>query len=233
MHLPDVNASSGTFATYSTHFDAAAEGWADAETLTDEQRSTIDAAKALLATPALTLAKASAAAVAAEKEVTKLRTSFGIRDIILDKRVMGASDGLLNGPAQRNRKSAVFLSVFQEGNAGEITEANIREEPDMADRLCKRLAGVPDFEGKTRVVAELSEAVVKSLAIRKNLIAAEATADDLGDAELQARLAMRTALEQVYGMLRSAFPGKRKLVESFFPKKERPRKNVEATQKGG
>ncbi|MDI1434411.1 hypothetical protein, partial [Polyangium sorediatum] len=45
-----------------------------------------------------------------------------------------------------------------------------------------------------------------------------------GDAEIQARLAVRVALEKAYGMLRAAFPGQRKLVESFFLRRERSAK---------
>jgi hypothetical protein len=38
---------------------------------------------------------------------------------------------------------------------------------------------------------------------------------------MAARLGVRRALEQAYGMLRAAFPGQRRLVESFFLRRER------------
>jgi hypothetical protein len=47
-----------------------------------------------------------------------------------------------------------------------------------------------------------------------------------GDAELLARIGVRTALEQAYGKLRTAFPGQRKLVESFFYRAERQAKKA-------
>jgi hypothetical protein len=49
---------------------------------------------------------------------------------------------------------------------------------------------------------------------------------------LQSRIGVRTALEQVYGMLRTAFPGQRKLVESFFYRAERRTKKAKADENG-
>ena len=48
------------------------------------------------------------------------------------------------------------------------------------------------------------------------------------DAELAARLGVRTALEQAYGMLRAAFPGQRRFAESFFLKRERASSKAES-----
>jgi hypothetical protein len=143
-------------------------------------------------------------------------------------RVMGTSDAVLNGPAMRNRQSPVFKGVFQEGNAGEITEAKMRDEPEMAARVRDRLATAPDFDGKARIHADLDEAVKKSLAARETLDDAEMAENKTGDAELQARLAVRTAMEQAYGILRSAFPGQRRLVESFFLRRDRTAKKAGA-----
>lgn len=97
----------------------------------------------------------------------------------------------------------------------------MREEPELAERLRDRLAASPEFEGKTHVQTDLHDAVSKSLATRDALDTAEANERSAGDAELQARLGVRTALEKVYGMLRTAFPGQRKLVESFFYRADR------------
>ncbi|WP_284722037.1 hypothetical protein, partial [Polyangium sorediatum] len=152
---------------------------------------------------------------AARRAATKLRAQFGIRDVILDLRIMGVSDALLNGPAMRSRDNPVYKNVFQEGTAGEITEAKLREEPELAERILERLANVEDFPGKAAAQAGLKEALEKSFVIRDALDAAEMAQNKAGDAEIQARLAVRVALEKAYGMLRAAFPGQRKLVESF------------------
>ena len=50
------------------------------------------------------------------------------------------------------------------------------------------------------------------------------------DAEIQARLGLRTALEQAYGKLRAASPGRRDFVESFFPKRDRAASMKDATE---
>ena len=57
--------------------------------------------------------------------------------------------------------------------------------------------------------------------LRDALEAAEMEENKAGDAEILARLGVRTALERAYGILREGFPGQRKLVESFFLKRER------------
>lgn len=221
MQAPDVNASSDIYEKHTDHFRGAAEGWADAETLTEAQRAVIVDADALITSAADVLGGAVVTERAARRAATKLRARYGIRDIILDLRIMGVSDAILNGPAMRSRNHPIYKTVFQEGTAGEITEARLREEPELAERILDRLAGVEDFPGKAAAHAGLYEALQKSFAIRDALDAAEMAENKAGDAEIQARLAVRTALEKAYGMLRAAFPGQRKLVESFFLRRER------------
>lgn len=60
-----------------------------------------------------------------------------------------------------------------------------------------------------------------SVQARNNLDAHVAAENQAVNAELQARLNVRMALEQAYGKLRAAFPGQRAFVESFFLKRKR------------
>jgi len=221
MQLPDVNASSKVYAKHTDHFHGAVEGWSDAEILTDAQRAAIVEAGSAVAPAAEALENAVGSYDKAARAATKLRARYFIRDIVLDMRIMAVSDAVLNGPAMRNRSNPVYKSIFQEGSASEITEAKLREEPEIAERIRDRLKGADDFEGKARVQADLDGAVTKSLATRDALDEAEMVENKAGDDEITARLAVRAGLEKAYGMLRAAFPGQRKLVESFFLRRER------------
>ncbi len=82
----------------------------------------------------------------------------------------------MNGPAKRDRKHPVFRAVFNDGSFGDITEAKLRDEPELAARMRDRLAESPDFEGKTRIKSDLDEALAKSYSTRDALDAAESTA---------------------------------------------------------
>ncbi len=221
MELPNVDASSVVLPQYTDHFTGAIEGWSDAEIITADQRTTLASANQIVESATNILRNALITSANAEREVTQLRARYGIRDIVLDKRILASSAALLNGPAMRDRKHPVFRSVFNDGSAGDITEAKLREEPELAARMRDRFAESPDFEGKTRIKTDLDEALAKSFSTRDALDAAESAERRAGDAELQARIGVRTALDQVYGMLRTAFPGQRKLVESFFYRNER------------
>lgn len=232
MELPSVDAASSVYFKHTDHFAGAVEGWSDAEIITDDQRKTVGDAGAIVDVASTSLRNALATRNAAERDVTKLRARYSIRDMVLDKRIMATSDAVLNGPAMRDRQHPVFRAVFKEGTAGDITESKMREEPELAARARDRLAEAADFDGKARAKSDLDEALTKSFATRDALDAAETAAHKAGDAELQARIAVRTALEQVYGMLRAAFPGQRKLVESFFYRSERRSKKAEAESGG-
>ena len=223
MQLPSTTASSEVSLDHTDNFEGAVEGWSDAEIITAAQRDALAKAAAIVDPAAKSLRNALALRIDAERKATKLRARYLIRDIILDMRVMGASDAVLNGPAMRNRQSPVFKGVFQEGNAGEITESPMRDEPEVAARVLARLGAIDDFEGKARAFGDLDQAVKTSLATRDALDAAEMAENKAGDEELQARLGVRLALEQAYGLLRAAFPGQRKLVESFFLRRDRSR----------
>lgn len=224
MRLPEVNAASKVYKKHTDHFQGAVEGWSDAEILTEAQRAAVVAAGALVAPAAAALESAVTAYDVAEQHTTKIRARYLIRDIILDMRIMAVSDAVLNGPAMRNRSHPFYKGIFQEGNAGEITEWKLREQPDIGERVRDRLASAEDFEGKTRVKTDLDGALAKSFATRDALDDAEMAENKAGDAEIQARLVVRGAMEKAYGNLRAAFPGQRKLVESFFLKRERAAK---------
>lgn len=228
MQLPGVNASSHTYLSFAYHVEGAVEAWVDAEIITAAQQQAVLEVGALIASPVTALRAASNAADDAERAATKALARFRVRDVILDMRVMGASDALLNGPALRNRQSLVYKEVFAGDNAGDITRARMREEPEIAKLLASRLAAIDDFDGKATAHANLADAVQKSIAARDASDAAAHAANEAGNVELSARLALRIALDKAYSMLRLAFPGGRDFVESFFPRAERAAKSTPA-----
>jgi hypothetical protein len=221
MELPSVTASSDTYLDSTDHFEGAAEGWTDAEILTDIQRKAVADSCVIVAKSGSTLRAAVGVSDTAERAATKLRARYLIRDIILDMRIVGVSDALLNGPAMRNRDHPEYRRVLPQGNASSVTEAKLREEPEIVERVLKNLDTAPDFEGKARPRNDLDQALTKSFETRDALDEAEMTENSAGDAEMAARLDVRKALEQAYGMLRAAFPGQRRLVESFFLRRAR------------
>lgn len=221
MQKPDVNASSAVHAEFADYIEGAVEAWSDAEVLTSDQKNIVQEVAALI-TPAINTLRASMdASEAAERAVSKARARFRVRDVVLDLRVMGTSDSLLNGPAARNRESALYRQVFLDGTAHSITSGTMRDEPDVVERLLARLDKVGDYEGKATARKLLAEALEKSLAARKDLDVKVLDASKASDAERQARLNLHTVVDQVYGKLRAAFPGQREFIESFFPKRGR------------
>ncbi len=233
MELPSVDAGSSVYLKYTDHFEGAVDGWSDAEIITADQRKAIADTGAIVVTASTGLRNAVIARESAERDATKLRARFIIRDIVLDRRIMAASDAVLNGPANRDRNHPVFRTIFQDGTAGDITESKVREEPEIAARMRDRLGEVADFDGKARVEADLDDALAKSFSVRDALDNGESTERKAGDAELQARIAVRTVLEQAYGQLRAAFPGQRKLVESFFYRATRRGKAAKTDETSG
>lgn len=92
----------------------------------------------------------------------------------------------------------------------------------------ENLSTGPDFPARAGLIADLGEAVTKSTDARTALDAAEGAEALAGNAEMMARLALRETLEKAYGKLRTAFPGERDFVESFFPKRTSSPKPSEA-----
>jgi len=227
MYLPGITSSSAVYLDYTDNFEGAADGWSGAETIGDEQRQKIAEARAIVVSEAAKLRVAEVLVDEANRAAIKARAVFSIRDIILDQRIMSASDALLNGPANRNREHPVYRQVFKEGAASDITGAKLREEPELAQRVLERFDATPEFDGKAAVRKNLADAVQKSLSTRDAVDEAEMNENRAVDAELAARLRVRTALEQAYGMLRTAFPGQRRFAESFFLKRERASSKAE------
>ena len=220
MQLPSSTSSSLTHIDYAVYHLGACEAWKDVEIITQDQRAVIAEVITLVAPRADELRARTTAAEQAEEGTSRARARFGVRDVVLDFRVNAASDGLLNGPAQRSRDSALYRTTFLGGTASDITGARPREEPELAKRVRDQLAAGPSFPARDGLVAELGEAITKSVDARDALDAAEDSENQAGDAEITARLALRRALEQSYGKLRAAFPGQRDFVESFFPKRK-------------
>ena len=221
MQLPNPNASSEVYLDHTNHFEGAAEAWADAEIITADQAKAIAAALAIASGAADKLRAAAGATDAATRAATKARARYNVRDAILDMRVMTVSDALLNGLCGRNHAHPVYKHVFQGSTAGAITEAKIREEPEIAEQMLSRYQATEDFPGKAAAGDLLAVALKKSLQGRDAVEDAEKAENKAGDEELLARLGVRNGLEQAYGMLRTAFPGQRRFVESFFLKRER------------
>ena len=135
MELPNIDAGSDTYFRFTDHFAGAVEGWADAEIIREEQRQVVVETGLVVSVAAATLQAGVMTRMTAEREATKLRARFNIRDIVLDKRVMATNDSVLNGPAMRDRAHPVFRAVFQDDTAGDVTEAKMREEPEVVARL--------------------------------------------------------------------------------------------------
>lgn len=222
MQLPGANASSSVYLSFAYHVQGAADAWADVEIITADQQKAVLDVGAMLKPVVDALRATAGASDDAERLATMALARFRVRDAILDLRVMAASDAVLNGPGLRDRRSPVYKQVFAGDNAGDITRARMRDEPELAALLASRLDKVDDFEGKAAAHKALTEAVQKSVAARDAADAASLAANKSGNDELAARLALRVALEKAYGTLRTAFPGRRDFVESFFPRTERP-----------
>jgi hypothetical protein len=230
MQLPGVNASSQVYIDYGDHVEGAAEAWSEAEIITEAQKQTIKDVASMVGPAVAALRKASGATDEAGHGVSKARARFGVRDVILDRRVMGLSDTVLKGPAGRDRQSTAYKAVFLNDKPHEITGGNMREEPEVVEVLLARYDAAPDFDGKKEARALVEGALVKSIEAREALDAAEMAENKAADAEILARLGLRTALEQAYGKLRAAFPGRRDFVESFFPKRERTASKKDAPE---
>lgn len=221
MQLPSPNSSSEVYLDHANHFEGAAEAWADAEVIAPAQAKAVAEAKLLVIGAATKLRDTVAASDSNARAATKARAHYNVRDVVLDMRVMALSDALLNGLCSRSYTHVIYRHVFSDGTAGDITGARIREEPEIAEAMLSRYKGVDDFPGKAAASDLLGSAVEKSLKSRDGLDAAEKAENSAGGQELLARLGVRTALDQSYGMLRAAFPGQRAFVESFFYKRER------------
>jgi hypothetical protein len=227
MQLPGVNASSSVYLLFSYHVEGAVDAWSDVEIITADQQKAVADVGALLKPSVVALRVASGASDEAERLATMALARFRVRDVVLDLRIMATSDAVLNGPAMRRRDSPIYREVFAGDNAGDITRARMRDEPELAALLMGRLDKVESFDGKAPVQTALADAIQKSVNARDAADAATLIENQAGNAELSARLNLRLALEKAYGLLRAAFPGRRDFVESFFPKVER------AAAKGG
>lgn len=221
MQLPSTNASSSVYLDHTDHFEGAAEAWADAELITPAQTKAVAEANLLVAGSAAKLRDTVTVSDTTARAATKARAHYNVRDVVLDLRVMALSDALLNGLCSRSYTHVVYRHVFSDATAGDITGARIREEPELAEAMLARYKGVEDFPGKAAAGDLLESAVTRSLKSRDGVDAAEKAENTAGGQELLARLGVRTALDQAYGLLRAAFPGQRSFVESFFYKRER------------
>lgn len=220
MRLPAADASSQAHLSYASYVEGALEGWAEAETISDEQSRVVAQVSAKLVMLVETLHAKAVASQAAERATRRARARYGVRDVLLDLRVMATSDAILNGPAARQRQHPVYQQIFQGMTASSITGTSVREEPEVVARLRDRLVSAAEFEGKAELVRGLDLALERSFAARDSLKGAEDVESRAVDAERMARLDLRQGLEEGYGLLRAAFAGRRDLAESFFPKEK-------------
>lgn len=218
MQLPYANASSAVLLDYYDSVEGAVEAWQDAEILSEIQQAAVKAAQTLLAPVAELLRQTTARVEASERAERKAKAQFAVRDVILDLRVMALSDAVLNGPANRNRQDPLYQNLFRDQTASEITRSAVRDEPELVKQVLSRYDALPEFPQKAAAREPLHSALQKSLEARDRLDEAEQQSRIAQDDDLRARLGLRQALEQAYGTLRSAFPGRRDFVESFFPK---------------
>lgn len=221
MQLPSIDASSEVYIEHADHTEGAATAWADSPIITPAQKLVVAEVATLVGTACTGLLNAMLARMNAERAKFKARAKFTVCDVGLDFRLMGAGDAILNGPALREREHTVFQGVFSKQNPGDIARSDPREEPELVQQVVDNINALADFEGKAAVVSNLSAAVSTSVQARDNLDSYVAAENQAANAELQARLNVRVALEQAYGKLRAAFPGQRAFVESFFLKRKR------------
>lgn len=232
MELPVLTASSNAHCQFAAHVVGACDGWKDAETITLDQRTVIAEVLALVQ-PRMDDLRAKATTTEQTEEATSMaRARFRVRDVVLNRRVNAAGDGLYNGPAQRSRQNKVYRTVFRDGTASDITAARPRDKPELAGEVQQNLSAAPDFPARAGLVADLGDAITKSVAARTALDTAISTEGLAGSAEMMARLELRHALEQAHGKLKTAFPGQRDFVESFFPKRKRSSDAAQAKKKG-
>lgn len=219
MHLPAQSASSQIYLHFTTHTGGAVEAWRDAEVITAAEQAVVIEVGEQVSAAMNELVAREAAAEQAARVASKARARFGVRDAVLDLRVMATSDGVLNGPGLRKRESPIFKQVFLNATGTDIVRAKVREEPELAARLYDRLGKAPDFPGRGVLLKELGEAVERSMVARQALLAAEQAEATAKDDERLARLALRHTLQEVYGKLLATFPGRKSFVETFFPKR--------------
>ncbi|AKT42069.1 hypothetical protein [Chondromyces crocatus] len=224
MQLPSKTASSQVHLEHAAHFINTEQAWREVEVISPEQRTLIQESGTVVRARTNTLAARVSSKVQAEAATSKARSSFGVRDMVLGMRLMACSDGLLNGPAQRDRSHTLYRTVMLGRTASEIRNMRPREEPELVDRVRTQLAEAPDFPAKVSLLADLDEALERSVAARTALDAALKVEAMAGDTEKAARIELRNALEHAYGRLRSSFPGQRSFVESFFLRREKKKK---------
>lgn len=232
MELPVLTASSNAHCQFAAHVVGACDGWKDAETINPDQRAVIVEVHALVQPRMEDLRAKATTAEQTEQATSVARARFRVRDVVLNRRVNAAGDGLLNGPAQRSRDNKVYRTVFRDGTASDITGARPRDKPELAGEVRQNLTAGPDFPARAGLLADLGEAITKSVEARTALDTAMNTESLAGSAEMMARLELRHALEQAHGKLKTAFPGQREFVESFFPKRKRSSDAAQAKTKG-
>ncbi|MFN7135431.1 MAG: hypothetical protein ACK4N5_25380, partial [Myxococcales bacterium] len=191
MQLPNVNASSAVYLDHTDTFEGAAEAWADAEIITAAQANTVADCRVLVSTAATKLRACLVADDEAARTATRLRARYRVRDVILDMRLMGLSDALLNGLCGRKYDHPSYRFVFKGGTAGDITEARIRDQPELVAAVHERLGKIEDFPGKQAASDLLADALQRSVATRADLDAAEKAENAAGSDELLARLEVR------------------------------------------
>jgi hypothetical protein len=233
MQLPAPNAATNVYFEYCEHLQGAAEAWLDAEVLTAAEQKAVQQVSELMKPPEQRLRAAQLAVEAGERAVSRARARFVVRDVILDLRVHAISNAILDGPAGRKREHPSYRDVFGDSTPSDITRTRVRQEPEVVSDLLHRFDGTTDFDGKAAVRERLAQALQKSEAALAALETAEQADRRAGDDELQARLGVRSALEQAYGTLRAAFPGRRDFVESFFVKRESTRTGRDNEAGGG
>lgn len=221
MQLPDINASSEAYIEFADHTEGAAAAWAKSSLITPAQQAVVAEVATMVTTANGSLVSNFYARMNAQRLTQKIHAHFVVCDVVLDFRLMGAGDGVLNGPALRDREHPTFQLVFLKQNPGEIARSDPREEPETVQQVVTNINALPDFEGKSSIVANLSAAITDSIEARDHWDDQITIENQAVNAELQARLTLRSVLEQAYGKLRAAFPGQRAFVESFFPKRKR------------
>lgn len=229
MQLPSISASSESYIEYADHTDGAAAAWANSPLITPQQKMAVADVAAAVSSATSALIAARDARVGAERLSQKLEAQFSVFNLALNFRLLGAGDAVLNGPALRNREHPIYLMVFLNQHPGDIARSDAQQKLDTVQQIAGHIQALPDFDGKIAALAHLNAALTQSVQSKGDWDAQIKAQSLMDNAEQQARLVLRSALEQSYGKLRAAFPGQRAFVESFFPK----RKRSESKKKAG
>jgi hypothetical protein len=230
LQLPPTSSSVDTLLEYSDKVEDNLAAWADSELLSTTQQEAIQRAIPEIEAVSKRLRINQINQEATERARGRASLRYNVCDKGLDASVVALSDGLLNGPAARNRSDPRFDNVFQGKTASDYTGAPAREEPGLVRGLVERFDKEPDFTGKSTLRARIAASLDKSEGALKTLETSEQAERTASNEELSTYLELRQTLERHYNLLKAVFPGRRDFVEALFPRQQPGDKKISRTE---